>query len=253
MRWAAIFLKIDGAPRQAVSPTPTQAPAIPPVSSPHGLMATYANAEYDFSIQYPADWLGSPSKSEWEGAQSQFRSENDEFLTIRIHDLPKNRVGHWTLDDYVDFWVSWIESDAVGATITANVEYGHIGGEPARLLTYTHHNDTQAVHLFFVTEQKIAYSAGYDLNLPPAEEAVRMVEYSFGAFTVRGQRLQDAPEFPPIETDSPDSPAAAPESAHEPIWFVPMATYRDEQFNVSIQHPADWEQIGRGRWLGLLP
>ena len=25
-----------------------------------------------------------------------------------------------------------------------------------------------------------------------------------------------------------------------------MATYRDEQFNVSIQHPADWEQIGRG-------
>ena len=42
------FLKIDGAPRQAVSPTPTQAPAIPPVSSPHGLMATYDNARVRF-------------------------------------------------------------------------------------------------------------------------------------------------------------------------------------------------------------
>ena len=237
------FLKVDGAPRRAVSPPPTATPAPRPVSSPHGLMSTYANAEYDFSIQYPTDWLESPRKSAWEGVESQFRSDDDEFLTIRIHDLPRQRLGDWTLDDYVDFWVSWIESDEIGGEVTANIEYGNIGGEPARLLAYTH-SDTQSVLLIFVNDQKIAYSAGYDLRLPPAEEAVRMLEYSFSTFTVRGEKVQDVSQLPPIETDSPASPTAAPESAPEPIWFAPMATYRDEENSLSIQFPADWTPYG---------
>ena len=235
------FLKLDGAPRRSVSPPPTATPAPRPVSSPHGLMATYGNAEYGFSIQYPAHWLDSPITSQWEGDQSLFRGD-DASLVIRIHDLPKQRLGDWTLDDYVDFWVSWIESDEVAGQIIANVEYGYIGGKPARLLTYTY-NHTQSAHLFFVNERKIAYSAGYDLRSPPAEETIRMVEYSLGTFTVGGQRLTritDVPEFPHDETDSPDSPAAAPDSAHEPLWFVPMATYRDEEHSLSVQYPADW-------------
>ncbi|MCY3802315.1 MAG: serine protease [Chloroflexi bacterium] len=237
------FLKVDGAPRQAVSPTPAATPVPRPVPSPHGLMSTYANAEYEFSIQYPTDWLESPRKSAWEGVESQFRSDDDEFLTVRIHDLPKQGLGGWSLDDYVDFWAAWIESEEIGGHVTANIEYGDIGGKPARLLAYTH-SGTQSVLLIFVNDQKISYSAGYDLRLPPAEDTLRMVKYSLGTFTVRGQPLRFMPQLPPIETYSPDSPATTPESAPEPIWFAPMATYRDEENSLSIQFPADWTAYG---------
>ena len=139
--------------------------------------------------------------------------------------------------------MAWIESEEIGGHVTANIEYGNIGGKPARLLAYTH-SDTQSVLLIFVNDQKIAYSAGYDLRLPPAEETLRMVEYSLRTFTVRGQPLRFMPQFPPIETYSPDSPATSPESAPEPIWFAPMATYRDEENSLSIQFPADWTAYG---------
>ena len=52
------------------------------------------------------------------------------------------------------------------------------------------------------------------------------------------------PEFPPIETDSAGSPAAAPESARAPIWFAPMATYTSDEYSFTIKYPADWERIG---------
>ncbi len=239
------FLKIDGAPRRAVSPPPTATPVPRPVASPHGLMATYDNAEFDFSIQYPADWVNSPIQSEWQGDHSRFRSGNEDFLTIRIHDLPKNGLGDWTLDDYVDFWMSWIESDEGQGKVIRNAEYGYIGGKPARLLSYTQ-GLFHGAQLLFVSEQKIAYSVEYDMRAPPADEAVRMVEYSFGTLTVGGRRLTrltDVPEFPSLDTVSSGDTHSSPESSQVLSRFGPMATYSDDEFAFSIQYPADWENM----------
>ena len=241
------FLKIDGAPRRAVSPPPTATPVPRPVASPHGLMATYANAEYGFSIQYPADWLSHPVENEWEGGnESLFGSDDDEFLTISIHDLPRNRVGHWTFDDYVDFWVTWIESDAVGGKITANVEYGHIDGLPTRLIFYASNGTLTALHIF-VSESNIGYAARYELNAPPAEETIRMVEYSLGTFTVQGQPLRHAPEFPSLDSVSSGDTQSPPESSQQQNAFGPLATYRDDQFAFSIEYPAGWQAVSPGR------
>ena len=253
-QFGGYFLRIDWAPRRAVSPLPTETPAIPAVPSPHGLMATYSNVEYDFSIQYPADWTESKPDDDY---ATRLESGDGGFLTINIEELTAAETDDSALDDFVDRLVSWIESAEQGGRVHTHAEYGYVGGKPAQLVSYTL-GGFDGARLSFFSEQGIAFVVAYEFHEPPTDEVARMVEYSFGTLTVVGQRLTrltDVPEFPSLAPSSSDDTQLSPDSSLIQSPFGPIATYRDDEFAFSIQYLADWEVlpedgVWKARFLG---
>ena len=176
-------------------------------------MATYTNVEYDFSIQYPADWTESKPD---DGYATRLENGDGGFLTINLEEQTAAETDDSALDDLVDRLVSWIESAEQGGRVHTHAEYGYVGGKPALLVSYTL-GDFDGARLSFFSEQGIAFVVAYEFHEPPTDEVARMVEYSFGTLTVEGQRLTrltDVPEFPSL--------ALPPRTTPNPLQIPPL-------------------------------
>ena len=255
------FLTIETAPPRAVTVPRTQIPESTPVSSPYGLMATYCNAEFAFSIQYPADWEEVVPDAD---QTAEFVSDQGDRLLITIEDLAASELGELTLDEYVDLFKSRVESEEMGILVISNSRFGEIGGEPAQLAVITDPGGVaRFARLMFVLDRQVAYNATYAASAAQFEELIPIMEYSFGTIAVQGKPLANAPAFPSPDAESrivkppgiPDLAAMALTLADFPNGATLRSEGYDEAFLSLARYSRDFDSaslvIGSTRIIAL--
>lgn len=160
---------------------PEIVPALPPVMTPHGQMATYRSAELPLAILYPVDCeqrvVLTPEMTAW------FVSKNGVQFMIAEENLEESGLaGAMTLKEYVDLVVSVTTANTEQKLELVSRETRVTSqGLPVEVVEFAAFGVFRAIRLIYLHEGRIGFSAAYMFAKNRSDDLMPIVEYSFNS------------------------------------------------------------------------
>ena len=142
-------------------------------------MAVYESVQYDFSIQYPAEWREDPSDP------GLYKSGSAGFAVVET-DLIAAGLGATPLAEYVDFSLATLALELPDFTVVSREKKLNPEDLPVEIV----HTSAFAGlliqgFLFYMHDSRIAFLAFYTAPKASFEELRDMSDYSFSTFRDR--------------------------------------------------------------------
>ena len=148
-------------------------------------MQQYTNNNYEFSVQYPADWVKTPPTSPFANACATFTAcytgPEDSILFITVEELSSIGMEGATVDEYVDVFLEILKDTA---TVTSRQPFTTEQGTTGVLILVDVGNGTFKGGRLFVLKRGLVYNISYLFPRDVYEEMRPVMEHSFSTLEI---------------------------------------------------------------------